>query len=153
MQRKVLACDPGNVKSALVLWDGSSVLHWMLAPNEEILSYLRDYPADLGHPLVIEKITSYGRPMANTTLDTVFESGRFAEAYGGPVHRLPRINVRVHICKSTKSNDSTVRMEILNRFGGRAAALGKKSKPGPLHGFHADAWSALALGITWLETR
>jgi hypothetical protein len=151
----VISIDPGPPeKSALVVLSSPlSFTHWMLCPNEEILAYLRDYPAHLGHPLVIEKVTSHGMPMANTTLDTVFESGRFAEAYGGPVHRITRSTVRAHICKSMKANDSTVRMEILNRFGGGAAALGTVKNPGPLHGFSSDLWSAIALGITFLETR
>jgi hypothetical protein len=31
--------------------------------------------------------------------------------------------------------------------------MGRKAAPGPLYGITGDAWSALAVAVTWAETR
>ena len=47
--------------------------------------------------------------------------------------------------------DALVRRAMLDRFGGDGAK-GTKKAPGPLYGFHADCWAALAVAVTWSET-
>jgi hypothetical protein len=65
-----------------------------------------------------------------------------------------RREVKIHLCGSMKAKDANVRQVLLDRYGpGKAKAVGLKRSPGPLYGFSKDLWSALAVGITWIETR
>jgi len=49
---------------------------------------------------------------------------------------------------NTCANDASIRQALIDRFGGKDAAIGRKASPGPLHGIAADVWSALALAVT-----
>lgn len=40
-------------------------------------------------------------------------------------------------------------MALIDRFGGKDAAIGRKATPGPLYGITKDLWSALAIAITY----
>lgn len=106
-----------------------------------------------GCELIIEEIASYGMPVGREVFQTVRWSGRFEEAYG-KARYIPRLNVKMHICKSPKANDSTIRQALIDRFGpGREKAIGTKKNPGPLYGISGDQWAALALALTALETK
>ncbi len=147
----VIAIDPGPVRSALVKWDGERVGFSIYKPNDEILQFL--YQRKFPLPVVIEKIASYGMPVGETTFETVYWSGRFAEASGiGTVDRITRGEVKMHLCHSMRAKDGNVRWAIIDRFGGKEKAIGRKATPGPLHGIAGDVWAALAVAITWWDT-
>ena len=59
----------------------------------------------------------------------------------------------MRLCNSMRAKDANVRQAILDRFGGKAAAIGRKRQPGPLYGIAGDLWAALAVGITWWENQ
>jgi hypothetical protein len=62
--------------------------------------------------------------------------------------------VKLHLCKSTKANDASIRQALIDRYGpGKERAIGTKKAPGPLYGVKADVWAALALAVTWHDTR
>ena len=153
MTNSVIAIDPGNVKSALVVWDGERIQLTRHCPNDDIVRYLHDWQHS-GYPLAIEQVKSYGKPIGDTVLDTVLWSGRFIEAYGSSnVYRIPRKEVVAHLCGNARSGDSDVRQAIINRFGGKDRAIGTKASPGPLHGVVNDLWAALAVALTWWDSR
>ena len=41
------------------------------------------------------------------------------------------------------------RHALIDRFGGKDAAIGRKAAPGPLYGISRDMWSALAIAVTY----
>lgn len=147
----IIAIDPGNVESALIVWSGECIDVMRYGPNEDILDLLRKWrtgPRIV--PLVIEQIASYGMAVGETTFETVFWSGRFAEAYGmDRVHRMKRLAVKLHLCHDSRAKDQNIRQAIIDRFGGKDRAIGKKATPGPLLGVSGDLWAALAVALTW----
>jgi hypothetical protein len=149
---RIIAIDPGTTKSAYVMWDGSYVLSQDILDNEVMLAYLHDPPV-LPCPLVIEQIRCYGMAIGQTTLDTVFWSGRFWEAWQGEKHLIPRMDVKMHLCKSARAKDSNVIQALIDRFayGVRNRGKGTKAEPGFFYGFHDDIWQAMAVAVTWLD--
>ncbi len=153
----VIAIDPGPEKSALVVFNGTGVQGaTFYGPNEEILSWLKgksNLPVRFSFgPLVIEKIACYGLPVGAEVFETVYWSGRFAEAYGAEnVHRITRNEVKNHLCHSSRAKDGNVRQSLVDRFGGKEKAIGKKATPGPLYGVSGDQWAALAVAVTFWD--
>ncbi len=143
---RIIAIDPGNVSSAVVVWDGSKVVNKLYAANEAVLYQLEQW--ENGAPCVIEKIASFGMAVGETVFETVYWSGRFCQAYGPEnVHRITRIAVKNHICHSSRAKDANIRQALIDRFG----IVGTKKNPGPLFGVSGDLWAALAVAVTWWD--
>ncbi len=156
----VLAIDPGSEQSAWVLWDGERAIDHDKQTNAAVLQHC----ATLGvnprfnygvvDAVVIEQIASYGMAVGAEVFETVFWSGRFWQAcYGDKKHRLYRREVKLHLCGQARAKDSNIRQALIDRFGGKPTAIGKKASPGPLYGITGDCWAALALAITFHDTR
>jgi hypothetical protein len=151
----VLAVDPGTTSSAWVVYDSTSraVEGRWFGENEAVLDCFRATRPGWVDVAVIEKVESYGMAVGAEVFETVWWSGRFAEAlHPLPVGRLPRRAVKLHLCGSARAKDANVRQALLDRFGG-SEAVGRKADPGPLYGVHGDLWAALAVAVTWVETR
>ena len=142
---RIIGLDPGPSESALVLWDGK-IEFAMKQPNEFVLKELvlrRTEPL-----LVIEQIASFGMPVGEEVFETVFWSGRFAEAFGmARVGRLKRLDVKMRLCHDSRAKDANIRQALIDRLG----APGTKKKPGPTFGMAGDLWSALAVAVAWQE--
>jgi hypothetical protein len=157
MNEQIYAIDPGYERSALVsLRPDGSLFERFVCPNDDMRSALLDFQRGArqrghGDVLVIEQIESYGMAVGREVFETVFWSGRFAEIWGfGPVVRLPRRDVKLTLCRSSKANDSNIRRALIDAYGpGEAKAIGRKATPGPLYGIKADLWAALAVGVTY----
>jgi hypothetical protein len=149
--RHVIAIDPGCDESALLVWDGFSIQLIRFGPNEDILRLLQSWTTGPRIvPLVIEKVACFGMPVGAEVFETVFWSGRFAQAYGAErTHRITRGDVKLHLCHTMRAKDPHVRQAILDRFGGKEKAVGKKAAPGVLYGIHSHMWSALAVALVW----
>lgn len=148
----VIAIDPGPVNSAVIVLCGDSIYQNMAyyQTTEWVLNWLRR--PQRAWPLVIEKIASYGMAVGETTFETVYNSGRFAEAYApGPVHRMVRLAVKMHLCHDSRAKDANIRQALIDKWGGKEQAIGRKAAPGPLYGVSGDLWSALAVAVTWSE--
>jgi hypothetical protein len=147
----VLAIDPGPVLSAWVVFDGQ-VLNHGKDPNARLVDLLR---VSVPVPLVLEQLGNYGMNVGKDVLETAYQSGwiaAHAEQAGYAVRLIPRRDVKLHLCDTARVNDTNVRQAVLDRFGGKATAIGtrgKKGRPGPLAGLKADEWQALALAITF----
>lgn len=150
---RVVAIDPGSEQSAWLELVEGAPLGFAKQPNAELLGRIRSGDFD-GSRLVIERIESYGMAVGREVFETVWWAGRFAEAFdvrdAGEVAQMPRRAVKLHLCGSPRAKDANVRAAILDRFGG-SAAKGTKARPGPLYGVSGDVWSALAIGITFVE--
>lgn len=109
--------------------------------------------------LVVEMIACYGMPVGKEVFETVFWIGRFIQCWfeNGSHHksipaRIYRQDVKLHLCKSPRANDATIRAALIDRFGpGKERAIGKKKTPGPLYGVKGDVWAALALAVTFAD--
>lgn len=151
----VIAIDPGPVNSALVTWDGERLHESRHSPNEEIRELLLAWNGGYGpDPCVIEMIASYGMPVGAEVFATCVWIGRFMEAYGPKdVELTPRLAVKMHLCHTARANDSNIRTALIDRFGGKEKAIGRKASPGPLYGVSGDQWAALALAVTWMDQK
>ena len=149
---RILAIDPGPTESAYVYLEDGVPSHFAKLANNVLLSSLRLGLANLSI-VVIEKVASYGMAVGAEVFETVYWSGRFAEACrASRVQRITRKEVVTHLCGSAKANDANVRAALIDRFGGQETAIGRKGAYGPLHGMNSDHRAALAVAVTWLDT-
>lgn len=146
---RVLAIDPGNEQSAWMILEGYRPIESRIDPNEyfqtEVLPHIH---ADV---MAIEYMRARGMPTANEELDTQFQAGRFVGIWNGDWSPIHRMDVKMHICGTARARDSNIRQALIDRYGGKDTAVGKKKNPGPLYGIKKDLWSALAIGITFIE--
>lgn len=151
-QPRILAIDPGTRRSAFVLLNRSGKpVMWDVLPNDELLAHLRINP-DSGRVVVIERVASYGMPVGDEVFETVYWSGRFAEACRmSQVERITRKAVVTHLCNASKASDANVRAALIDRFGGMDAAIGRKASPGVMYGMDVDERAALAVACAWMD--
>ena len=150
----ILGCDPGYKQSAVVAYDGQRILHHEITANEVLLPQftLRSWPVGTACVLVVEQMqlfsTSFG--VGQEIFDSVFWSGRFVQAWEPRRwDRILRSKVRGHL-RASKGGNAAVRASLIDRFGPyKERAIGSKARPGPLYGIKADAWSALAIAVTY----
>jgi hypothetical protein len=128
-----------------------------LWPNDKLVGALRNpggFSRDIS-TVVIERIQSYGMAVGEEVFETVFWTGRFAEAAvarGYGLARLGRLKVKTTLCHDSRARDANIRAELINRFGpGKEKAIGTKRQPGPLYGVSGDVWSALAVAVAWAD--
>lgn len=141
----ILAIDPGTTHSGWVsLRDGVPVVFgkW---DNEDLIDHVRLSRDDR---MAVEMVASYGMPVGAEVFETCVWAGRFIEAFGGDSTRVYRKDVKMHLCGQTRAKDGNVRQALIDRFGGKDKAIGKKSSPGPCYGMAGDVWQALALAVT-----
>jgi len=152
-----IAIDPGPAVSAWLLFgDAGGVRAFGIWPNHELLDLLRGEAHGGLSPdvtrIAIEKVESFGMAVGAEVFETVWWSGRFAEAARGlSLERVTRRAVKLHLCGSARAKDANIRQALIDRYGG-SAAIGKKASPGPLFGVSKDVWSALAVAVTAAET-
>ncbi len=159
--KQLLCIDPGPRESGVVIYDGIYVNYTNPAFNniallEFIKLYLED-PKNAPCTMAIESIVCFGRRVGASTFDTAEWMGVFRHAFGlDNSHKISKPEVQHHICGSSKASNADIRYNILKMFpatgGGKIPETGTKKKPGPLYGVTSHAMSALAVGITYLET-
>lgn len=147
----ILAIDPGPVESAWVLWDGEKLLSFGKRGNAQVLHEVLPAASGQSRPfLVIEKIACMGLAVGAEVFETVFWSGRFAQAFGADrCDRITRHAVKINLCGSARAKDANIRQSIIDRFGGPATI----KKGGPLYKVSGDCWSALAVALTWCDLK
>lgn len=149
----ILAIDPGTTHSAIVEFDFKSrgIRHAAKMSNESVIDYIRESNCDTTH-LAVEMVASYGMPVGEEVFTTCVWIGRFVESFGGPYTLIKRHEIKLHLCHTVKGvNDAVIRQRLIDLYGGKEAAIGKKATPGPLYGFKLDMWAALAVGVVWFE--
>ena len=152
----ILALDPGTEKTAYVVLDimNSGIVTHGIEANEFIVDFVRHYEHFNGVGVTnfaIEQVRSYGMAIGATTLDTVEWSGRFIQAFLTPqgrkddqVMRIPRLDIKVHLCRSARAKDGNIRQALIDRIGPQ----GTKKAPGPTYGIGTHLWAALAVAVT-----
>jgi hypothetical protein len=156
---RLLAIDPGCEESAWVLYDTGAQLplRWVKEPNAAVANRLGAFSDVFPQRCVIEMIASYGMAVGKEVFETCVWIGRFMECWADttmPPELVYRREVKLHMCASVRAKDANIRQAIIDRYGpGKERAVGLKASPGPLYGFKADCWQALALAITAAETQ
>lgn len=149
-----LAIDPGTEKSQFIMWSGCSVVergHW---DNLDLLHKLPELLIG-ADGVCIEGIASYGMPVGEETFTTCIWIGRFLQKctdHGKLPEVVYRKTVKLHLCHNNKAKDGNIRQALIDRFGGKEKAIGRKKAPGPLYGISSHAWAALALAVTFSDT-
>ena len=146
----IFAIDPGSEESAWVLWDGKFILGKSIEDNESLLSKIHNLMIPVvPNILAIEEVrNTYGMPAGISLCKTIFWTGRFYEAWKSTIPNsqiilIPRIDVKMHLCKTARARDANVRQVLIDRFG----KPGRKNNPGILYGVKKDMWQALALAV------
>lgn len=153
----IYAVDPGNARSALVVFNGATVIRHVTADNTDLLIELGHRVRAKTDILVVEQIASFGMPVGAEVFETCVWSGRFIQAWEGyhafmPWARVKRHEVKAALCGNQRAKDANIRQALLDRFGpGKEKAIGKKKTPGPLYGIAGDEWSALAVAVTYWD--
>ena len=154
---RILAIDPGSEESAWVVYRDGQPRDFGKVPNAELLARIcPSMTFDGGVPIVlaVEMIAGYGMAVGKEVFDTCVWVGRFVEAWERSTdaihrHRLVfRKQVKLELCETITAKDKDVRAALLDRYGGKARAIGTRHAPGPLYGMSGDTWSALAVAVT-----
>jgi len=159
MTPAILAIDPGTTQSAYVVYRDGKVLEKGIGANENVLTLVTAYgihgQRSYRSYIVCEWIESYGMPVGAEVFHTCRWVGRFEQASGNtPFVLLPRREVKMHMCNSARAKDANIRQALIDRFGGsREAAIGTKARPGPLYGISSHCWAALAVAVTFADTK
>lgn len=161
----LIAIDPGSTHSAVATFDddGLFVLSLKLL-NYDLINILRNrylrfnsgdryFVCGAAKHLAIEGMACYGMSVGAEVFDTCFWSGRFVQAWGDGFTKVYRKDVKLHLCNSVRAKDKNVRQAIIDRYGGKDAAIGCKAKRGPLYGVSSDQWAAIAVGHFFLDTQ
>lgn len=154
---RILAIDPGNEKSAAVVYDtdGGHILAATIEDNQDMLFTIDAWRNATNGPyeLAVEMIASYGMPVGKEVFETCVWIGRFIERWGKRHTKVYRKDVKMHLCRSMRAKDSNIRQALMDRFGpGKAKAVGTKKAPGALYGIRGDMWAALAVALTFADT-
>jgi len=103
--------------------------------------------------LAIEMVASYGMPVGASVFETCVWIGRFIQSWAAPGAGLThefiyRREVKLYLCNNARAKDANVRQALIDIYGGKEKAIGKKATPGPLYGMAGDCWSALGVAVT-----
>ena len=157
---KFVAIDPGTRESAWMLFDTELYVHggpvpgqMGIEPNVDVGKIVAD-SCDL---IACEWIESMGMAVGKEVFETVAWTGRYWQAAAGRFHRVTRRECKLHLCGSSRAKDPNVRRALLDLYpsigGGVTPQVGTRKKPGPLFGMRSHLWSALAVAVTFCETR
>lgn len=147
---KILAIDPGPAQSAFVVWNGETCDQADIRDNLSMRAFITvgEYDA-----IAIEMVACFGMAVGREVFETCLAIGRFIECSERTGNRnstpklIYRRDIKHHFCNSAKAKDSNIRQAILDRFGGKEQAIGRKATPGPLYGIHSHLWAALAIAL------
>lgn len=134
----VVGIDPGPRESAVVEWDGGTVVFSADTENDAMQEYLQARHVTVA----CEWIESFGMPVGQSIFQTVFAIGGFAQH--ARLRLIPRRDVKLHLCGSPRAKDGNIRQALIDRFG----PVGTKKSPGPLFGISSHRWAALAVAVT-----
>lgn len=146
MRKTVIGIDPGTTHSAWVAFNGERVTASGYEANESVRNEVQREAWPRNARIACEQFEARGMAVGQDSLDTVWWSGRFAEALA-PVTMVKRSTVKLHLCGSNRAKDANVRQALLDRFGSQ----GTKAKPGALYGISKHKWAALAVAVTYYD--
>lgn len=153
---RIAAIDPGTTHSALLFCEVSrghlpDIDSADIEPNDAVLRAIRELIASRGCDAVwVEDIQSFGMPVGSEVFETVRYTGRIQQLAAERSVRVSfykRTEIKLALCKSTRAKDPSVRVALLDLYGGKQKAIGRKKTPGPLYAIRSHLWSALAVAV------
>lgn len=144
---RVLAIDPGPVESAWLIYDNGRITHFGKDANARVRDILTLNNYEATH-VAIEMIASYGMAVGREVFETCLQIGRMIEIEPNAT-LVFRKDVKLHLCNSSRANDTNIRVALIDRFG----PPGTKKSPGATYGISKDVWSALAIAVTFADQR
>lgn len=146
----LLAIDPGSQRSAWVGFRDGQAQTWGIDPNARMGSRIA---AALAYEMMIAVEYPYprGQMMTYEIVQTIEAIGRMtASVMESELIRVNRDDVKLYLLNQRRGTDSQIRSAIVELWGGKDLAIGKKASPGRFYGMKADMWQALAAGLTVL---
>jgi hypothetical protein len=151
----LLAIDPGSEQSAWCLYDTEKKLpiEFSTYPNSIMAAYILT-SKDKFSRVVCEMVACYGMAVGETIFETCTWIGSYRQACrdrssGIFFDRIFRKDIKIHLCNSMRAKDANVIQVLKDRFGEK----GTKKKKGLLYGIKKDEWQALAVAVTYAETK
>ena len=136
----LIGIDPGPMLQSYVVFDGVRVLESGDLSVDVMIARMLATPDLL---VACEHVDSYGMPVGKEVFSTVLNVGRMYEK-AACVRLIPRRDIKLHLCNSSRAKDPNVRRALLEKVG----PVGTKKAPGPCYGVSNHLWSALAVAVT-----
>lgn len=149
-ENRILAIDAGTVETGycIVGFDTLKPQKFGKIANEEVLGIINTLSDK--DVVVLEQFKSYGMAIGQSTIDSIQWNGRFIQRAldkGMRVDMVARMEEKICLCNTSKAKDGNIRQALIDRFG----EVGTKKNPGFFYGFAKDAWSAMAIAVTWSD--
>lgn len=152
--KSIIAIDPGNIESAMCVYDGTRIVYCEKISNENLFQCLDHEITQAfvrnGHlypSIYIEDIQAMGMAVGQEVFDTAKQIGRIQyhlELQGIRYNMVKRTVIKLHHCNTTRAKDTNIRQALIDRFGDK----GTKKQPGFFYGIAgSDQWSACAIAI------
>jgi len=158
----VLAIDPGQKESGFVKLKYNKrnknfkIIEKGILENNKILKKIYFFKLIINPTekrfITIESITSYGMPIGQSTIDSIYWVGRFHQkAIENDIKTIliPRKDIKLYLCGNCRAKDKNIRQRLIDKFG----LPGTKKNPGKLCGISNHTWAALATGVVFLEQK
>jgi hypothetical protein len=153
MKKTVIGIDPGNLESALCVYDGTRIVYCEKISNGGFFKRLdheikNAFLCDKSLPeIYIEDIQAMGMAVGREVFDTAKFIGRIQyhlELKNEAYNMVKRTEIKLHHCNTTRAKDTNIRQALIDRFGDK----GTKKQPGFFYGIAgSDQWSACAIAI------
>lgn len=158
---RILAIDPGNIESgyAVIEMPEFSLIDFGKVKNREIIELICELVPFDGDSyvdeVVIEMVESQGMAVGKDVFETCVWIGRFTQVMEGNVAYVYRKEEKMALCGSMKAKDSNIKQALIDRYAkfDFKTGKGKKKNPDTFYGVSKDAWQAIAVGVTYWETR
>lgn len=156
---KVLAIDPGNIKSGYVIaeYDENDITRVLRAGKVENAEMMQIIAESAEMDFAIEMIAGMGMTVGKEVFDTCVWIGRFWERALTRDFRTMRYIYRreekLCLCGSARAKDANIRQALADRYAPGHPNYGKGTKklPGFFFGFSADMWAAMAVAATYYD--
>lgn len=160
---KILAIDPGTLKTGWVVYDTKThnILDKGITENYGLKMYIKSSIGEnVFDSVAIEMIASYGMPVGREVFETCLYIGQLMQMMDDayvPCDLIFRRDVKQAICHNGKAKDKDIRQALIDEFprdgGGKKPQIGTKTQPGRLYGITSHIWAALGVAITQAKNK
>lgn len=160
---KILAIDPGTLKSGWVLYDTKthSILDKGITENYGLKQYIKSgIDQRMFNSVSVEMIASYGMAVGREVFETCLYIGQIMQLLDDSMIECKLIfrrEVKKSICNNGQAKDKNIRQALINEFpkigGGKEPRIGTKKEPGRLYGVTSHIWAALGVAITHAKNK
>lgn len=153
---RILSIDVGTTESGYaILRFPFQLVEFGKVSNNELLGIVKNKQYK---KLIYEEFQSYGMPVGESTIKSITWNGRYIQSAldrGIPTYPVYRKDEKMTLCGSMKAKDSNIRQALIDRYAkfDFKNGKGKKDNPDTFYGVSKDVWSAIAVGVTYWETK